>query len=66
MLAPRVSMCVLLTTSLVALTGGCARCRKNQAGANLKCDELHDELQQSESPLPIDMRHLPPSCSHLV
>src|SRR6516225_7308576 len=40
--------------------GRCACCRKNQAGANLKCDELHDELQQSESPLPIDMRHLPP------
>ena len=45
MLAPRVSMCVLLTTSLVALTGRCARCRKNQAGANLNCDDLHDELQ---------------------
>ena len=45
MLAPRVSMCVLLTTSLVALTGGAPRCRKNQAGANLNCDDLHDELQ---------------------
>jgi hypothetical protein len=25
--------------------GRCARCRKNQAGANLNCDELHDDLQ---------------------
>jgi len=26
--------------------GRCARCRKNQASANLNCDELHDDLQQ--------------------
>jgi len=26
--------------------GRCACCRKNQAGANLNCDDLYDELQQ--------------------
>src|SRR5262249_4670704 len=43
----------------------CARCRRNQAGANLNRDKLHDELQQCVCQLPNDMRPTGTSSKHV-